>query len=399
MRKSLFIITSSLLLLTSQLLASDYIVKINENFNRQNHRENFSELRPDLILVKKEMIENFRNLSGVIRIEPNHKLKLYSQPNDLARQQWWLNNKDGHDLDIQNAWNKSTGSNEIVVATIDSGIDLKHPDLQENLWKNQMEIAGEKGVDDDGNGFVDDFYGWSFYPNSNDNQDYRGHGTHVAGIIGARTNNGIGVAAVNWNVKLMGLNVFPRYIEGQVSDAIRGIDYALDNGADIINASIGASVDDITKDEFESFKEAIRRARDKDILFVAAAGNNTKNNDINGDIPASFEIDNIVSVGSMNRYSEPSGFSNYGKKSVDVFAPGEEIYSTLTRKKYGYKSGTSMSAPVVTGVAALMLSMNPNLTYQQIKQKLINSCITLPSLKELNKCGGTLSATQALEKL
>ena len=348
-------------------------------------------------MVDEENIAGFRNRSGVLRIEPNHKIHLYDRPNDLVWQQWWFENDKGLDLDVFGAWAKTTGSKKIVVAMIDSGISLKHPDLIPNLWKNVVEVNGQEGVDDDNNGFVDDFYGWSFYPDTNDNHDYRGHGTHVAGIIGAKGDNGLGVVGVNWNVQLMGINVFPRYLEGQVSDAIRGIDYALDNGADVINASIGAGVNDITKNEFESLKEAVERARDKGVLFVAAAGNNSKNNDVNGDIPASFDVDNIVSVGSMNRYNQASDFSNYGKNSVDVFAPGEEIYSTLTAKSYGYKSGTSMSTPVVTGVVALMLSLNPQLTYGEIKDKLVNSCIEVEALKNLSRCGGTLSAKQALE--
>lgn len=389
-------------LFSSYALASDFLVKVKNN-KTQHVRilKHMPKIRSDLYLVSKHEISFFRNASWVSHIEPNHKIFLnqIQIPSDLLREQWWLKNNLGFDISILKAWEKTTGSQNVTVAILDTGIDFNHPDLKNNIWKNEIELHGQSGIDDDKNGYIDDFQGWSFYSNSSDIYDYRGHGTHVAGIIGAEGNNNIGIAGINWNIRLMALNIFPQYIEGRVSDAIKGIDYAIEKKANIINASWGAQPNEIQVEEFKFLKEAVQRAKDAGILFVAAAGNSGKSNEKNGEVPASFPIDNIISVGSINENGKSSDFTNFGESSVHVFAPGEEIYSTLPDNDYGYKSGTSMAAPMVTGLAALILAQNPKLKLVELKEKILNSCTPLKDFKNLCQCQGSISGEMALSNL
>ncbi len=398
-RQGLVCAIAILVLLTPEYsVARGFLVKVKAHCQLPELRTR-DLISSHLYLLSNEVIQSFRGSPCVEYIEPNHKIELYGAPDDLARQQWWLKNKDGLDLNLAKSWQLSTGSQSVVVAVLDSGMAYEHPDLSANLWINEAEWNGLPSVDDDGNGFVDDLRGWSFYPDNNDIYDYRSHGTHVAGVIGAQGNNGIGIAGINWSVRIMALNVFPRYFEGRVSDAIRGIDYAVAQGAHIINASWGTTPDEITKDEFKSLKQAIIRAEQRGVLFVAAAGNSGASNENLGDVPASFGLSNIISVGSVDRYTRISDFSNYGATSVDVFAPGEEIYSSLPRNRYGYKSGTSMAAPMVSGLAALLLSHSPKLSHQELKSKIVESCVPVHSLEHLNRCKGIVSGESLLQGL
>ncbi|MBY0384816.1 S8 family serine peptidase, partial [bacterium] len=201
---------------------TDYLVKINPNSDITRISQTFGakRIRDDVFLVDKEHINKIKQFTNILYIEPNHKVKPLSIANDLSSDLWGLENKQyKNDANVVKAWTQTTGSKNIIVAVIDTGIDFQHPDLVENLWQNSKEINGQKGVDDDGNGFVDDIYGWNTVLNNAEIYDYRGHGTHVSGIIGAEGNNGIGVVGVNWNVSLMTLNMFPKVDDGTIADA------------------------------------------------------------------------------------------------------------------------------------------------------------------------------------
>lgn len=288
----------------------------------------------------------------------------YSVPNDPRITDQWA-------LEIMNVsafWKKyTTGDNKILVAVVDTGVNYLHPDLQNNLAINTKEIPNN-GIDDDGNGFIDDYYGWDGAKNIGDPMDKIDHGTHVAGIIGASTDNGIGVAGINWNVGIIPVKFIDDQGGGSTESAIRSIDYAVARGVKIINASWGGS------DESPLLQEIINRCQSKGILFVAAAGNETADNDKVPLYPANFPLDNIISVASIDLHKDLSWFSNWGEKTVDVAAPGESIISTVGGIGYGYKDGTSMATPQITGAAALLWSAHPDWNYLDIKKYILGHC-------------------------
>ncbi|NJL25770.1 MAG: S8 family serine peptidase [Calothrix sp. SM1_5_4] len=309
--------------------------------------------------------------------------------------QWALNNigqsapfglpgKRGADMDVLKAWEKTTGSDKIIVAVIDTGCDYNHPDLRANIWVNEKEAEANGGVpgkDDDGNGYPDDLYGYDFtsqdrnsfkgVPGDSDPMDDSGHGTHCAGGIGAVSNDGVGVAGVSPKVKIMCVR-FLGEGGGTTVDAYRAVRYARENGAMIMSNSWGGG----DSGESELFKAELRKAQDKGILFVVAAGNDGSNNDIKPVYPANLKgqefrgkrFDNVLVVGASDNQDAPADFSNYGHEKVDIFAPGVGILSTYPqamvekgRPAYTIMSGTSMATPYVAGVAALMMAANPNL--------------------------------------
>jgi subtilisin family serine protease len=296
------------------------------------------------------------------------------------------------DIDAPEAWQITTGSPNVVVAVIDSGVDYRHPDLRNNIWVNQDEIPGN-GLDDDRNGYVDDVYGYDFGDNDADPQDTNGHGTHVAGTIAAQRNNGIGIVGVAPNVKVMPLKVL-KTRDGSLasffSAAVQAIDYAVHNGAKISNNSWG------TYEQYYPLETAIARAAREGHIFVAAAGNFTNNNDIKPFKPAAYEHTNIISVAATDNRDNLAYFSNYGQRSVDIAAPGMGIYSTLPGGRYGYKQGTSMAAPHVAGAAALVMSQNPSWTSEQIIRAVIDSGDAVPALAGKVASGKRLNAAQAV---
>lgn len=304
--------------------------------------------------------EEIKNDSSVLSVEPNCYFRSFSLPNDPEYEK----NVGFNLINLPQAWSYATSSS-VVVAVPDMGVDISHPDLSDNIWKNQKELEGTSGVDDDGNGYVDDFHGWGFPENNNDvtpgNFEGSGHGTHVAGIIGAVGNNNLGVTGVVWKIKLMPLRIFRKNIDlATTEDIIKSIYYAVDNGAQIINCSWGAEQKPSLAE-----KDAYAFAESKGVFVVAAGGNSSK--DVSNYSPAS--INSVLAVGSINSLFELSTFSSHGFK-IELLAPGgdeksnygfgidEEIYST-TLGGYGYRRGTSVSTPFVSGVAALVKSFLP----------------------------------------
>lgn len=295
----------------------------------------------------------------------------------------------GLDIDVRRAWQIETGSRQVVVAVIDTGVDYKNADLAGNMAVNQAELNGQPAVDDDSNGYVDDIYGYDFVKNNGDPMDVFGHGTHVSGTIGAVANNGVGVVGVAWNVRLMALRFLGDDGSGTLADAVSAIDYATKARVNIMSNSWGGG------GFSQTLLDAINRAKEAGILFVVAAGNEANNNDKNPSYPASYDLDNIVSVAAVDATGALADFSNFGAKSVHLAAPGVNIVSYTTKGLESW-SGTSMATPHVSGVATLLLSQDLSQSYHVIKQRLLNSTRPLGGLRGKVSTGGMVNAYYAL---
>jgi len=343
--------------------------------------------------------------------EPNYIVRISTSPDDTDFNNLWGLHNNGQtggtvdaDIDATEAWDISTGNATVIVAVIDTGVDYNHDDLASNMWINTAEIPGN-GIDDDSNGKVDDDKGWDFITHDNDPYDDNGHGTHCSGTIGAVGDNGIGIAGINWNIKIMPLKAFDASGEGNTVYAISAIEYAVDNGANIISNSWGGSGKSV------ALQNAIEYANDNDVLFIAAAGNYGMNNDDTPYYPASFDLPNILSVAATNHNDNLAGFSNFGIESVDLAAPGVSIYSTFPPGAYinsscndndgdgyGYCSGTSMATPHASGVAALILGEDSTLSRLEIRDLILNTVDVKSSLAGKVLTGGRLNAYNALDE-
>lgn len=302
----------------------------------------------------------------------------------------------GIDINALKAWELTTGDEDIVVGIIDTGIDYTHSDLQPNIWVNEKEIP-DNGIDDDDNGVVDDVYGYNAVEDSGDPMDDNSHGSHCAGTIGAAGDNGLGIVGVNWKVKLMGLKFLSGDGSGTLNNAIESINYALEmqkRGVNIrvLSNSWGGG------DYSRALHDAIKEANDAGILFVAASGNSSTDTDRYPHFPSSYESDNVVAVAAMNNREELAGFSNYGAKTVDLAAPGVDVYSTVPGEDYAFYSGTSMATPHVSGVAALVLSREPKLTPKQLAERLIKTSKPVAAFKGKMVSGGRIDVFTALKK-
>ncbi|MCB0419883.1 MAG: S8 family serine peptidase, partial [Bdellovibrionales bacterium] len=262
-------------------------------------------------------------------IEPNFIYETVNLPNDPGLDRLWGLINDGRsgtkgvDVGAQEAWKIHTGAKNVIVAVIDTGVDYTIPDLAPNMWVNAAEANGTAGVDDDGNGFVDDLYGWDFANNDNDPKDDHSHGSHVSGTIGAKGNDNQGVVGVNWDVQIMALKFIKAQGGGTLEGAIGAIDYAVKMGANVLNNSWGGG------GYSQQLYDAIDRTKKANRLFVAAAGNSSSDNDKKPTYPASYQIDNIISVAAIDARGNKASFSCYGKKSVHIAAPGVQIFSTV----------------------------------------------------------------------
>ena len=399
-------------------------------------------------------LQSFLSSASVVYVQPNYKLDIFRNPtlNKLRTQKFATleDNKDKPkdprdnpafpsvpsltpgkdpqsakqwgmaDVGVEAAWKISVGA-PIIVAVIDTGVDYTHEDLAGQMWHNEKEIDGD-GIDNDGNGYIDDIVGWDTL--SHDNKPYDlaatsltdilnganpGHGTHCTGTIGAAVNNSKGVISIAPNTKIMAL----RFIGdegGSTAGAVEAIKYAVDNGAKILSNSWGSEGED-SEDPNDSkiLKEAIQYALDHDVLFVAAAGNSSRNNDTDKlkAFPASYEHDNIIAVAAINSSNQIASFSNFGAKSVDLGAPGVKIMSTVPGNRYQDSiseilganwDGTSMAAPYVAGAAALYWSSHPTLTYKEVKAALLSSVKPIPSLAGKTLTGGKLSVEELMKK-
>ncbi len=339
-------------------------------------------------------IEELRKDENVAYAEPDYEIKLLGVPDDQHFGNLYGMHNTGQtggtsdaDIDAPEAWEKHTGNKKILIGVIDTGIDYLHPDLQDNIWTNPGEIPGN-GIDDEGNGYIDDIHGWDFAYDDNDPQDDHDHGTHCAGTIGAVGNNGVGVAGVMWNAEIMAIKVFNSWGGlNAASDALDGIVYANAMGVDIASNSWGVP-----------FSQAMMDAIAIGGLYVFAAGNDYgNNNDINPVYPASYNLDNIIAVAATDHNDGLASFSNYGPTSVDLGAPGVDIYSCRPGSSYQNMSGTSMATPHVAGVAGLVWSYNTSLSVLQVKELLLESVDSIPSLDGKILSNGRVNVNKALD--
>ena len=330
-----------------------------------------------------QALQRFNKAKGILYAQPNYQLKATSTfPDDPRFDELWGMHNTGQsggmpdaDIDAPEAWDFATGSSKVIVAVIDSGVDYTHPDLAANMWVNQEELNGTPGQDDDGNGYIDDIYGYDFCNNDGNPMDDFGHGTHCAGIIGAVGDNAEGVTGVCWDVKIMALKFLDSDGYGWSSDAIASLEYSVLMGANVSSNSYGGGGYE------QAFKDAVNAAGAAGMLFVAAAGNDYwQNNDVFPHYPSSYDCDSIIAVLSTDDEDLLSSFSNYGPTSVDIGAPGSSILSCQLSGGYKYDSGTSMATPHVAGACALVWSINPVLGNSEVKDILLQSVDkTLPT--------------------
>jgi len=383
-----------------------------------------------LVMAAAVALFGFSSEAEAVYAQKSGKVSSYGFSNDqYSDTQWYIDNPGRYtklaqlsvqekeatqdiDMDVAEAWEEMAkagleeSGREVIVAIIDTGVDYQHPELADHMWVNEGEIPGDN-IDNDNNGYVDDIYGWDFYNNDNtvchyvysdlyrknlaDPNDNDNHGTHVAGVIAAAMNNNIGIAGIasNINVKIMVLKINGgKDGTGDVADAVKAIKYATLMGADICNISWG------TNQVYPELEAAIKES---DMLFVAAAGNSGTDIDSTPLYPASLELDNLISATFIDADGDLTGYSNFGRYSVDIAAPGQDVFSTIVGN-YGTASGSSMAAPQVSAVAALVYSFNDHLYASEVKELIINNLKEIKGLKEVTQYGGIPSAYKAVVK-
>jgi subtilisin family serine protease/subtilisin-like proprotein convertase family protein len=363
-----------------------------------------------------DVASRLSNLPGIAYAEPNYVVHVATTiPNDPQFSGLWGLNNNGQivngtagatdaDIDAPEAWDIAQGSASVIVGVIDTGVDYNHPDLEANIWTNPGEAAGN-GIDDDANGYVDDVHGWDFANGDADPFDDNGHGTHVAGTIAGVGNNGIGVVGASWNAKIMALKFLDASGNGNTADAVAALNYASmmrSRGVDIRltnNSYVGTSFS-------QTLKNAIDASGDAGMLVVAAAGNDNTNTDSVPYYPASFDSPNIISVAATDQSDAKASFSNFGANSVDLGAPGVNIYSTVptvgsvsSADGYRFLDGTSMAAPQVAGVASLAWSLAPAANYQTIRDAILGGVDPIASMAGITVTGGRLNAYKTLQRI
>ena len=352
-------------------------------------------------LTEDELVQAAKTIEGMDLVEVSRPIQLDSistnaTPNDPSYSSLWgMNNAQDADIDAPEAWDVGTGSRTVVVGIIDTGINYTHPDLINNIWTNPGEIAGN-GIDDDGNGYIDDIHGIDVVNGDTDPMDDNSHGSHCAGTIGAEGNNGEGVVGVNWVVSIAGCKFLSDAGSGGTAGAVECVNYFNDlktnYGVNIVvtnNSWGGGGYSSILED-------AIAEGAAADIIFAAAAGNSSDDNDAGDYYPANYDVDSIITVAATDSNDQLASFSSYGATSVELAAPGVSIYSTVLGTSYGTKSGTSMATPHVAGAVALMASEFPDETATERKMRILNAVDRLPNLNGVVITAGRLNIARAI---
>lgn len=418
----LLVATSSSFAKEPEAVPGEYVVKLKAQVSiKQMSLRSLSETlgayvkstipEDGLVVVKRPVVETqksaIQSLSQnelVELVEPNFIYRINKIPNDpKLTQLWGMKNTGaadssgragtaGVDIGAEQAWDIQTGSKEVIIAVIDTGTSPDNEDLKDNMWTNEAELNGVAGVDDDGNGVVDDIYGAAFIRGQKigSNRDDHGHGSHCSGTIGARGDDGKGIVGVNWNTRIMGVKFLDGNGSGTLEDAILAIDYATKMGAKIMSNSWGGG------GFSQTLKDAIVRSHEAGALFVAAAGNEQNNNDSNPTYPATYDVPNVLSVAAIDNNGQIASFSNYGKSSVHVGAPGVNILSSTLNGKLESWSGTSMATPHVSGIVGLIASEFPNMTSLELKARVINTARPIAGLRGKVRSGGLANAYLAL---
>ncbi len=361
-------------------------------FGTYQHFQNDSPLRSSNSIKKNGRLEESKITSKTEAVD-NEPSALFNDP--AINQAWGLKKSDA-----VRAWSVSKGSHDIIVAVIDTGADVKHEDLDTNIWNNPGETGRDahgldkasNGIDDDGNGFIDDVHGWNFVSNNGNLTDNHGHGTHIAGIIGAKAGNGKGISGISPEVSLMILKYYDPKIAGtdNLKNTVASIKYAVKMGANIINYSGGGT--EYSQEEHDAIVEAEK----KGILFVAAAGNERSNSDQFKYYPADYGLSNIISVTAIDPSTEVLSSSNYGTVTVDIAAPGQNILSCLPGNAYGYMTGTSQATAFVSGAAALVMARRGAFKAVDIKKYILSTGDAEASLVAKTRTSRQLNLYKAL---
>ncbi|MEA2284639.1 MAG: serine protease [Solirubrobacteraceae bacterium] len=359
-------------------------------------------VQPEPGVTVKQSVAALERSPDVVYAEPDAARRAFATPDDrFFGLQWALRNTGqsvggtagtaGADIGAEAAWDVTTGWPGVVVAVVDSGADIAHPDLAPNLWADPGESgAGREanGLDDDGDGLIDDRMGWDWVQGDNQPLDGNGHGTHVSGTIAARGDDATGVAGVAWSASIMPLRVLGDDGSGRVSDVVKAYGYAARHGARVLNASLGGGSFSRTE------RDAIAAA--PNVLFVVAAGNDGADNDATGSYPCNYGLDNVVCVAASDQSDGLASFSNYGATTVDIAAPGVNIASSWPGAAWRLLDGTSMATPHVAGAAALVLAARPELGVAGLRDALLSSADSRPALAGRVVTGGRLNIARAL---
>ncbi|MGE4198591.1 MAG: S8 family peptidase, partial [Phycisphaerales bacterium] len=346
----------------------------------------------------KDAVAALNGLPGVLYAELDYFVHADVVPNDPSFGNLWGLNNTGQtvngdagianaDINAPEAWDVVTGSSSFAIADIDSGVNWSHPDLAANIWSNPGEVAD--GIDNDGNGLIDDVRGWDFVNNDNNPTDDNGHGTHTSGTFGAVGNNGVGVTGVMWVCRIVPLKFLNASGSGAISGALSALQYCTNKGIKVSNNSWGGG------GFSQSFLDAINASQSVGHIFVAAAGNSASNNDAVASYPASYSSGNIIAVVATNNNDGFASFSNYGATSCDIGAPGVTVYSTYL-SSYAYLDGTSMATPHVAGVVGLVYVRNPTWSWSQVRSQVLSTARTVSSLSGRCATGGVVNAAAAV---
>lgn len=385
--------TLSVLKISSDKSLEQTLSALNKNDDVVYAEPNFiyrvNPIKGDKSVVKRQLKSPFTDFTAAIPSDPQFG-QLWGLRNTGSNEPQGKAGVEGSDINALKAWDLTTGSKSVRIAVIDTGVDYNHPDLKENMWTNAAELNGKAGVDDDKNGYVDDIHGYDFANNDSNPMDGNSHGTHCSGTIGAIHNNQVGVAGVMSDVNIVAVKFLGDDGSGSLEAAIKAIDYATTLNVDLMSNSWGGG------GRSQALLDAIQRASDKGIIFTAAAGNSSSNNDSSPSYPASYEAANVISVAATTAQNGLASFSSYGRNSVHIGAPGHNILSTVAGGLYDVYSGTSMATPHVSGVLGLLLAKEGRLPHAELKERLTMTGVPVSGLRGKTQTASRIDAFNLL---